>query len=80
MPALAFSLAMLARLGPLLTDEDFWMPALALALDQSEPKASPPEDLDAAGLLVAPEEAVVAEVKDEVEGMLGRWPEIPVGA
>lgn len=79
MPALAFSLAMLARLGPLLTDEDFWMPALALAVDQSEPKASP-EDLAGAGLLAAPapeEVVVVAEVKDEVEGMLGRWPETP---
>lgn len=74
MPALAFSLAMLARLGPLLAvDEDFWIPAVALALDHREPKASPPEDLDAAGLAAV--EGAVAELKEVVDGMPGRWPE-----
>lgn len=74
MPALAFSLAMLARLGPLLAlEEDFCSPAVALALDHREPNASPPEDLDAAGLAAV--EEVVAELKEEADGMPGRWPE-----
>ena len=73
MPALAFSLAMLARLGPLFaTGEVFCRPALALAVDQSEPKTSP-EALAAAGLLAA-EVLGVVEVKEDVDGMPGRWP------
>lgn len=68
MPALARSLAMLARLGPLFTGvEAFWIPALALAADQSEPKASPPEDLDADGLWLAAAELEVVDEKEEVE-------------
>ena len=66
-PALAFSLAMLLRLGPLLALElDLVIPALALADDQSEPKASP-EGLDAelAGLFEAMEVA-----GDEMDGLL----------
>ena len=52
MPALAFSLERLARLGPLFCEgEFFWIPALALAADQSEPKASPPAlEVEADGL------------------------------
>jgi hypothetical protein len=72
-PALAFSLAILARLGPLLAfADDFWMPALALAVDQRDPKASP-DDLDAAGLPPT-DEVPRAEVKEKVEGIPGRWP------
>lgn len=64
-PALAFSLAILARLGPLLAPAlALAIPALALAEDQRDPKASPEglEALLAAGLLpvaegVTPEEA-----------------------
>lgn len=66
-PALAFSLAMLARLGPLFAFElDFEMPALALAEDQSEPNASPLDFLavEAAGLFVAVEGAAVDEMED----------------
>lgn len=71
MPALAFSLAMLAKLGPLLAlEDDFCSPALALAVDHKDPNASP-EDLDAAGFAPT-EEVVVAEVKDEVDGIPGR--------
>lgn len=69
MPALAFSLAMLARLGPLdAVEDDFWIPALALAEDQMDPKASP-DGLAAAGL--GPDVVDVAEVKDDVDCMLG---------
>lgn len=76
-PALAFSLAILARLGPLFALMDvFWIPALALAVDQSDPNASP-DDLPAAGL-VPVDEALRAEVKEEVEGMPGRWLEVVV--
>lgn len=71
-PALAFSLAMLARLGPLLAFAlDLEIPALALAVDQREPKASP-EDLLAvlaAGLL-----EVVEAAGEEREG-LAAWEE-----
>lgn len=42
-PALVFSFAILAKLGPCLAVElDFWIPAPALAEDQREPNASPP--------------------------------------
>lgn len=67
MPALAFSLAMLARLGPLFVPVlDFWMPALALAVDHSEPKASPEGFFAAAeaGLF-----AVVGEATEDMEGV-----------
>ena len=50
-------------------DADFWIPALALAVDQSEPKASP-DDFAADGL-VAAEEADVPDAKEAVEEMLG---------
>lgn len=63
MPALAFSFAMLARLGPwLLGVGAFLMPALAEF--QIEPKASPPEEAGfvvEAGLLVAAREGLFAE-------------------
>ena len=64
MPALAFSLAILARFGPAAPGvEVFLIPAPALAVDQREPKASPlaAEDL-AAGL-------VLKEGVDEREGL-----------
>ena len=49
MPPVAFSLAMLARLGPLFVPVlVFWMPALALAVDHNEPKTSPEGFLAAA--------------------------------
>ena len=48
----------------------FWMPAVALAAFQREPKAS--EDFAAAGLLAVLEEVVVVEEKDEVFGRPGR--------
>ena len=67
MPALAFSLAMLARLGPLFAFAlDFWMPALALAEDQREPKASPLGFLavEAAGLFTVADGAVADEMED----------------
>lgn len=77
MPALAFSLAMLARLGPLFAFAfDFCSPALALALDHRDPKTSPFEDFDAAGLAAAGE-LDVADVKDEVDAMPGRWLDTP---
>ena len=75
-PALAFSLAILARFGPLPAGElDFWIPALALADDHSDPKTSPPPPagLAAAGLLPAEE----AEFSDETEDMPGLWPSAP---
>jgi hypothetical protein len=68
MPALAFSLAILARLGPLLAPAlDLAIPALALAVDQREPKASPEglEAVLAAGLLLAAE-GVTPEEMDGV--------------
>jgi hypothetical protein len=68
MPALAFSLAMLARLGPLFEPVlDFWMPALALAVDHSEPKASPEGFLAAAeaGLL----DVLDGEATEDIEGL-----------
>lgn len=66
MPALAFSLAMLARLGPLLALAlDLEMPALALAVDQSEPKASPEGLAAEAGLLAA-----VGPVEEEMDVVL----------
>ena len=67
MPALAFSFAMLARLGPLFAFElDFEMPALALAEDQSEPKASSEGFLavEAGGLFAAAVGAAVEEMED----------------
>lgn len=80
-PALAFSLAILAKFGPLLAVEfDFWTPALALALDHNEPKASPPEGLDAAAAGLGPAaEDEVADVSEETEDMPGRWPRPPAG-
>ena len=69
MPALAFSLAMLARLGPLFVPVlDFWMPALALAVDHNEPKASPEDFLAAAeaGLLAVLE----GEAREDMEGVV----------
>lgn len=68
MPALAFSLAMLARLGPLLVFAVDLIPALALADDQSEPKASPEGFLgaDAAGLFAPAEGVAVEEMEDVV--------------
>lgn len=53
MPRLAFSLAILARLGPALPDVFVFvlMPAEVLAVDQRELKASP-DDLAPADLLV----------------------------
>ncbi len=66
---------MLAKFGPLLAlDEDFWIPALALADDHRDPNASP-EGFDAAGLLPAVGVAgLVADEKDDVDGIAGRWP------
>lgn len=66
-PALAFSLAMLARLGPLLAVElDLAIPALALAEDQIEPKASPEGFLavELTGLFAAMEGVLVEEMED----------------
>ena len=64
MPASLFALAILARSGPLLGVVDFiWTPALAVAVDHKEPKASPPLDVVvglAAGL---PRDAI--DVDDE---------------
>lgn len=74
-------MAILARFGPLLAVElDFWTPALALAVDHSEPKASPPEGLGvaAAGLGPAAEDEV-ADVSEETEDMPGLWPRPPEG-
>ena len=66
-PALAFSLAMLARFGPLLAAAlDLEIPAVALAEDQRDPKASP-EDLDAvlaAGLLPVAEGVMPEEIEE----------------
>jgi hypothetical protein len=59
---------MLARLGPLFVPVlDFWIPALALAVDQSEPKASPEDFLGAwvAGLLAV----AVGEAAEDREGV-----------
>lgn len=61
---------MLARLGPFeALDEDFWIPALALALVQSEPNASP-DGFEVDGLVPAVV-GDVAEVNEPVEDMLG---------
>jgi hypothetical protein len=60
-------------------DEDFCSPALALAVDHSDPNASP-EGFEAAGLL--PKEGVEAlmlDEKDDVVGAAGRLPEEAVG-
>ena len=72
-PALDFSLAILAKFGPLFAEADFWIPAFALAEDHREPNASPPDDFDAAGLLVRDEVTVVDENED-VEEMPGLAP------
>lgn len=69
MLALDFSLAMLARFGPLFVLVVFWIPALALAADQSDPNTSSP-DFDAAGLLPADDEVV--EENEEVDCRPGR--------
>lgn len=59
MPALAFSFAMLDRFGPLDCVVDVErMPALALALDQRLPNASPPALPVAAAGLLAPTDGV----------------------
>lgn len=64
-PALAFSLAMLARFGPWFADAPptFLMPAVAEAVDQREPNAS-----DAPAAEVVEEEAFVVAV--EVGGLV----------
>lgn len=50
MPAVAFCFCMLARFGPELPGVGvFLIPALALAVDHKEPKASPPDAEDFAG-------------------------------
>lgn len=50
-------------------DADFWIPALALALDQREPKTSP-DGLEAVGL-AAVEEVDAVDAKEVVDGMPG---------
>ena len=69
-PALAFSLAILAKFGPWLGVAGFWIPAPALALDQREPNASPPPDFLAAEMEVGLAVEAVPEPKDG-------WVEIP---
>ena len=78
MPALAFSFAMLAKLGPLdEVEDDFCIPAPTLAAFQSEPKASPPAALDAGGLgALADEVNAVGEVTEDADDTLG----LPVAA
>lgn len=62
-PALAFSRAMLLRLGPLFAPVFvFWIPALALAFDHSEPKASPE------GFLAVNAAGFAGEVTEDTEG------------
>lgn len=62
-PALAFSLARLARFGPWFVEVlDFLMPAPALAVDQREPNASLLEEADLVGGLVL----VVVEERGEL--------------
>lgn len=76
-PALDFSFAILAKLGPFCVVV-FWIPALALALLHSEPKASP--EALAAGFLPAAardgDDAVVlvGEVSEEKEEVLPAMP------
>jgi hypothetical protein len=77
MPALAFSLAMLARFGPLGAPPVFWIPALALALDQSDPKASP-DGFEAAGF-VPVDEVDVVDVNDAVDCTPGLAFAVPEG-
>jgi len=71
MPASLLALAMLARSGPLLALVVLvCTPALAVAVDQSEPKASPP----LAGVTLAtgfPRDAI--DVDDVYEGCLCVW-------
>ena len=77
MPALAFSLAILARLGPWLPGVVvFLMPAPALAVDQRDPKTSPP--------LAADEDLVVLVAaaglpKEALDAKDGRALGVPVG-
>ena len=67
MPALLFAFARLARSGPLLgVPARFWIPAVTLADDQSEPNASPPLDFDA---LVSGLPRVAALVEDPKLGV-----------
>lgn len=82
-PALDFSLAILARLGPFCAAV-FWIPALALAVFHSDPNASPPADLAAAGFLPAAARdgddavALVGEVREEKEEVLPPMPGLPL--
>ena len=57
---------------------DFWIPALALAVDQRDPNASP-EGFAAAGLFPA-EDVAVADWREEMEDMPCLWPKPPDGA
>jgi len=68
-PALDLSLAILARSGPFAGRGAFWIPALALAADQSEPNTSTP-DFDPDGFCPA-EEVDVVDEKEEVEVIPG---------
>ena len=54
---------MLARFGPVALPGVFvfLIPAPALAVDHKDPNASPPEDLDVAGLLLVNEAVEVRE-------------------
>ena len=81
MPAAAFCFCMLARFGPLFAGvEVVLIPAFALAADQSDPKASPP---DADGFVVGFEKELVgvAEslppiVDDGREAGVGTWTDV----
>lgn len=80
-PALDFSLAILAKLGPLeALGEDFWIPAPALAALHREPNASPPGLDAAADLLDAGAAAAVNDEDDETLPpavvVLGVWNEL----
>ena len=67
MPAAAFCFCMLARFGPLLPGvEGFLIPAFALAADQSDPKASPP---DADGFVAGFEKELVGMAEGLLPGV-----------
>lgn len=77
MPAVAFCFCILARFGPELPGvEVLLMPALALAVDHSEPKASP---LDAEGLAAGFANELAELIDGLVPGVEGDW-EAVVGA